>query len=126
MSGFANEAYIVVTLNLLSLELKCNNPGKRTVAFKSLYSVTVRFAVAVQATSSWGVNAVAGTFRPVRPVSAGPHLQMGADGRRHAGRVHQRIKEMKQSVHQHHHHQRVCDSAQINRTPQQQRSQRVT
>lgn len=54
MSGFANEAYIVVTLNLLSLELKCNNPGKRTVAFESLCSVTVRFAVAVRATSSWG------------------------------------------------------------------------
>lgn len=31
MSGFANEAYIVVTLNLLSLELKCNNPEKPTV-----------------------------------------------------------------------------------------------
>lgn len=35
MSGFANEAYIVVTLNLLSLELKCNNPEKRTVTYAS-------------------------------------------------------------------------------------------
>lgn len=35
MSGFANEAYIVVTLNLLSLELKCNNPEKPTVMHES-------------------------------------------------------------------------------------------
>lgn len=35
MSGFANEAYIVVTLNLLSLELKCNNPEKPTVMYES-------------------------------------------------------------------------------------------
>lgn len=35
MSGFANEAYIVVTLNLLSLELICNNPEKQTVMYES-------------------------------------------------------------------------------------------
>lgn len=34
MSGFANEAYIVVTLNLLSLGFKCNNPEKQTVLFE--------------------------------------------------------------------------------------------
>lgn len=64
MSGFANEAYIVVTLNLLSLELKCNNPEKPTATYGRVTShqIPLDFVDVVDRPGDvgGGVSAVAG------------------------------------------------------------------
>lgn len=73
MSGFANEAYIAVTLNLLSLELKGNNPGKPTVAFESLLLLLSRR----RRLGGGGQR----RRRDVRPVSAGTYVCIKEYGR---------------------------------------------
>lgn len=104
MSGFANEAYIVVTLNLLSLELKCNNPEKRTVMHESfgrphqITSSSFGFFDVVDGCRPRGVGGrSAPSAGEVWPDSGGPWIQVRDDRRRRGGPARQRRDKMKQS-----------------------------